>query len=542
MSEQRRSLAVKFRRFLLAVPIRIKLAGIVMLPVLILGLSLNYWVRTGLSDWLSYLLSETRIDVAMQVGSRSVILVTVLAAIASILFASTLAFLFTRPILELRKVALQVAGGELDSRALVLGKDEVGEVAVAFNTMIDRLVESRRELEHTNKRLEAMNQVAMAATREVRVQEILDAILYNTLDVMGLQAGWVFLRHPEAGTFDLVAANGLDPQLRDRLLHEGGSNACYCQQALMQGSLGKTATLRDRCIYQQSNGSGRDHQGCQGHVTIPLEAGDIKFGMINLLCQEEFVPSGEEMELLTAIGAQASEIVATAWLRTQLVEKEAARRTLLESLVAAEEDERFRLARELHDGAGQTLTSLLVRLKMLETRAGSEPVRAGLAEMQEHVSATIEEVRALSHRLQPAALEEFGLPLALETLVQEMARESGLMAEVRCDLGNKTLQPETEKMLYRIAQESLTNVVRHAGASRVEVELIAIPYAVCLRIEDDGCGFDPDRLPDNGGERRLGLSNMRERARMLGGSMVIETAPGRGTSVQVRAPLEAEGV
>lgn len=110
MSEQRLSLATKFRRFLLAVPIRIKLAGIVMLPVLILGLSLNYWVRTGLSDWLSYLLSETRIDVAMQVGSRSVILVTVLAAIASILFASTLAFLFTRPILELRKVALQVAG------------------------------------------------------------------------------------------------------------------------------------------------------------------------------------------------------------------------------------------------------------------------------------------------------------------------------------------------------------------------------------------------------------------------------------------------
>lgn len=489
----------------------------------------------------SYLLSETCISVAMQVGSRSVILVTVLAAIASILFASTLTFLFTRPILELRKVALQVAGGKLDSRAQVLARDEVGEVAVAFNTMIDRLVDSRRELERTNKRLAAMNRVAMAATREARVRKMRDAILYNTLDVMGLQSGWVFLRHSEAGTFDLVAAKGVDADLRDRLLQGAGSDACYCQQALMHDRLGKEVTLRHRCFYLQANGSGQEYQNCRGHLTIPLEAGDMKFGMINLLCRKGFTPSGEDMELLTAVGAQASEIGATAWLRMQLVEKEAARRVLLESLVAAEEDERFRLARELHDGAGQTLTSLLVRLKMLETQTKSEQIRTGLYEMQEQVSATIEEVRALSHRLRPAALEEFGLPLALETLAQEMARKSGLTVAARFDIGDKSLQPETEKMLYRIARESLTNVVRHARASHVEVELITIPYAVCLRIEDDGCGFDPERLPDKGGGRRLGLSNMRERARMLGGSRVIETTPGQGTSVQVRVPLDADG-
>jgi len=537
--DQRPSLRVQIRDFLLSVPIRAKLAGIVMLPVVILGLSLNYWVRTGLSDWLSYLLEEQRIDVAMTVGSRSVILVTVLAALASILFASTLTRLFTRPILELRKVALQVAGGKLDSRARVLARDEVGEVAVAFNAMLDRLNDSRHELERTNQRLAAMNRVAMAAARGVGVADVLDAILNNILDVMDLQRGWVFLRRPESGLFQLVTATGLDPDFQHRLARGNGREPCYCQRDLMRERLGRKAVLREQCYYVGDDSSG---DSCSRHVTIPLEARDMKFGMINLCCSGDFCPTEEDVELLTAIGAQASEIVATAWLHAQLVEKEAARRSLLESLVKAQEDERFRLARELHDGAGQSLTSVLVHLKVLETKAGSPQLRADLDQLQGQVAASIDEVRELSHRLRPAALEELGLPLAIEALAQDMAREAGLSVDVHCDLGDKTLVPETEKMLYRIAQESLTNVVRHAQASHVEVELITIPYAVCLRVEDDGRGFEPALVPAETDKRPLGLVSMEERAQMLGGSLVVETAPGRGTSVQVRVPLDAEGV
>ena len=510
MAAHRPSLRTPLRDFFLSLPIRIKLAGIVMLPVLILGLSLNYWVRTGLSDWLSYLLAEQRIEVAMQVGSRSVILVTILAALASILFASTLTFLFTRPILELRKVALQVAGGKLDSRASILARDEVGEVAIAFNTMLDRLVEKRDELQRANQRLAAMNRVAMAATRGVRIADVLDAILSNILDVMELQSGWVFLRHPESGRFQLVTAAGLDSDFRHRLAQGNGNRPCNCQRDLMINRLGKEAVLRSHCSYARDAGRNHDPNGCGRHVTIPLEARDMKFGMINLCCPGDFCPTEEDVELLTAVGAQASEIVATAWLHAQLVEKEAARRTLLESLVKAQEDEQFRLARELHDGAGQSLTSILVHLKMLEKQAGADEMRDNLGRVQEQVAASIEEVRELSHRLRPAALEELGLAHAIESLAQDMAREGNLTVDVHCDLSDKSLTPETEKMLYRIAQESLTNVVRHAQANHVELELITIPYAVCLRIDDDGRGFDPDNVPAGTKQRPLGLVSMEE--------------------------------
>lgn len=542
MSAHRPSLTIRLRDLLLSVPVRIKLAGIVMLPVLILGLSLNYWVRTGLSDWLTYLLAEERIEVAMQVGSRSVIFVTILAALASILFASTLTFLFTRPILELRKVALQVAGGKLDSRARIRARDEVGEVAIAFNAMLDRLVEKRDELQRANQRLAAMNRVAMAAARGVRIADVLDNILSNILDVMGLQSGWVFLRNPETGAFQLVTAAGLDPDFQRRLSQGNGSQPCFCQRDLMRDQLGKKAVVREQCTYAEGAGPDHAHNRCGRHMTIPLEARDMKFGMINLCCPGAFCPTEEDVELLTAIGAQVSEIVATAWFHAQLVEKEAARRVLLESLVKAQEDEQFRLARELHDGAGQSLTSILVHLKMLEKQAGAEQMRDNLGRVQEEVADSIEEIRELSHRLRPAALEELGLPHAIEALAQDMAREGNLAVDVHCDLGDKTLTLETEKMLYRIAQESLTNVVRHAHASHVEVELVTIPYAVCLRVEDDGRGFDPDNIPAGDKQRPLGLVSMEERAQMLGGSLVVETAPGRGASIQVRVPLDAEGI
>lgn len=173
----------------ISVPVRIKIIGIIMAPVLILGLTLNYWITTGLSDWLSYLLSDQRVQAAMGAGSRSVILVTILAALASIFFALMLTYLLTRLVLDLRDAALDVSKEKLDSRAKIWSKDEIGEVARAMNEMIDRLVASQAELSSANQRLEKMNQVAIAAGRELELSEVLESILRGTLEVMELEQG-----------------------------------------------------------------------------------------------------------------------------------------------------------------------------------------------------------------------------------------------------------------------------------------------------------------------------------------------------------------
>jgi signal transduction histidine kinase len=526
----------KLSDILFSVPVRIKIAGIMVLPVLILGFTLNYWTRTGLSDWLSYLLSDERVKIAMQGGSRSVILVTILATIVSIILTFLLMFILTKPLLELREVALQVARGNLASRARVWANDEIGEVARSVNAMIDQLVTGQENLKRANQRLEAMNRVAMAAGRELKLKEVLNAVLHGTLEIIGSQSGWVTLLDSESNRFRPATELNLTDD-NDFILLKSPDELCACQKDLLAGELGQIAVMRQCERLQSRSPEGPNYH----HISIPLEARGRRFGLISLLCSEQTEVAAEDIELLTTIGAQASEIVANAWLHTRLAEKEVARQALLRALVKAQEDEKARLARELHDGAGQTLTSLLVRLKTLEKRAASDNLSNNIIDLCDSVSETIEQVREISYRLRPAALEEFGLEFALQTLIQEMTVEAGLKAEYIHDLGGHSLSPDVETTLYRMAQESLTNVVRHAEATHVLVELTAIPYAVCLRIEDDGQGFDPEALAIDEDRRRLGLIDMQERAEIQGGSLLVYSAPGAGTSVQVRVPLQEKG-
>jgi signal transduction histidine kinase len=520
-----------------AVPVRVKIAGIVMLPVFVLGLSLNYWIKTGLSDWLSYLLSDQRVQVAMSAGSRSVILVTFLAALFSMILGFFLTYILTRPLLDLHKVVLAVTAGDLDARAPVWAKDEIGDVASSVNEMINRLTASQTQLTAANKRLEALNRVAMAAGKELELREVLNAILKGTLEILDLDKGWVYLRENDQTRYYLAHQIGLSEPLQGCLYPGREDELCPCQRDLEAGKMDPYGTARFDCPRIQDAFPDMKHTE---HLTIPLQAKGQTFGMINLLCDRDIQPSQESMELISAIGAQASEIVANAWLHARLVEKEEARRALLESLVRTQEDERGRLARELHDEAGQTLTNLVVRLKTLEQKIISEDIRAELNKLQGIVEVSIDQVRELSYRLRPALLEDFGLARAIQNLAEEMFKDTGIKIRCRFDLQTGGLPRDVEIAMYRITQESLTNIIHHAQAQHVDVELTQTPLGICLRVEDDGAGFDPDRMPVRKGKPHLGLIGMQERAEMLGGSLNIFTSLQTGTSVEVRVPIIPE--
>jgi signal transduction histidine kinase len=519
----------KIAEMFLAVPVRVKIAGIMLLPVLILGFSLNYWIRTGLSDWLSWLLDSNRVRVAMQAGSRSVLLVTALAAIVSILLTYVLMLLLTQPLLELRQIVRRIGQGDLSSRARVWAHDEIGEVGREVDRMVERLAEAHQDQLDKNRRLAALNHVATAVGRDLDLDIVLDVALRSTLDVMELEQGWIFLKEPGSDRFHLASKVGLEPD-EVASLQDTKGDLCLCQQSLMRGELAGRAILRE-CGNKtlRSNGS----SGPARHISIPITARGSAFGVMNLRWLPTSVPGQEDIELLSTIGAQISEAVANAHLHATVREKEAARRVLLAALMKAQEDERLRLARELHDGAGQALTSLLVRLKAMEAPGDDRDI----AGMCQDVSATIERVRSIAYRLRPAALEELGLEVALRTLAEDMTREAGLELRFDSSLGEARFPEEVETTLYRIAQEGLTNIVRHAACRSVHVELIRLPYAACLQIEDDGCGFDPNELARAGGARSLGLIGIRERAENLGGSVAVLSAPDSGTCLQVRIPI-----
>jgi two-component system, NarL family, sensor histidine kinase DevS len=207
-------------------------------------------------------------------------------------------------------------------------------------------------------------------------------------------------------------------------------------------------------------------------------------------------------------------------------------RDALRRVVAAQELERRRLARELHDETGQALTSILLGLKPLED-AVPERESAAVADLRELVVATLQDVRRLAVELRPQALDDFGLVAALGRLTDTFADQTGIPVDFEAALGGERLPSEIETALYRIVQESLTNVVKHARASTVSISLTRKPGGVTAVIEDDGKGFEPERPGDDA----FGLVGMRERVALLDGSLAVESSEGSGTTIAVEIPL-----
>jgi two-component system sensor histidine kinase UhpB len=209
---------------------------------------------------------------------------------------------------------------------------------------------------------------------------------------------------------------------------------------------------------------------------------------------------------------------------------ETERRESARVALAAQERERLRVARELHDEIGQSLTA--ATLSAERAAAGDS---AGLQSVADQIKASLDDVRRIARQLRPEALDDLGLHNALITLCSRMAAQGNLRIERRLEAGLPALAPDVELVVYRVAQESLTNVVRHASATRAMVSLeIEGPWMV-LRVRDDGRGL-PDRLP--GGT--AGMAGMRERALLVGGRLAITSTPGEGTEVELQVPLGRE--
>ena len=217
-----------------------------------------------------------------------------------------------------------------------------------------------------------------------------------------------------------------------------------------------------------------------------------------------------------------------------IAEKEAARTRLLAQLINAQEDERKRIARELHDDIGQALTSLLVGLKVIDQLDGSGAVQTKVGELRQVAGETLEEVRLLSRQLRPSALDDLGLAAAMERYISEFCqRYPQLPVDFHADLATR-LPATIETSLYRLVQEAMTNAARHSEATALSVLLTQRPTHVQAIIEDNGCGFDPEAIRRAG--RSVGLHSMAERAELLGGRLEIESSS-EGTTVFVEIPL-----
>lgn len=238
--------------------------------------------------------------------------------------------------------------------------------------------------------------------------------------------------------------------------------------------------------------------------------------------------------LADAFNQMTTELSRTDELRK---EREVLRRQLLEKVITTQEEERKRIARELHDSTSQTLTSLIVGLRVMETNCPDGPVQGQAHDLRAVAAQTLDEVHALAIALRPRILDDLGLAAALERLTADWQTRHKIPLDFLIHLGETRLPGEIETTLYRIVQETLTNIARHACAGSVSVLVERRGAEVVAVVEDDGIGFD---VGDTEEERHLGLLGMRERAELLGGRLTIESTPGAGTSIYVDIPLQPE--
>ncbi|MBI2955418.1 MAG: HAMP domain-containing protein [Chloroflexi bacterium] len=231
-------------------------------------------------------------------------------------------------------------------------------------------------------------------------------------------------------------------------------------------------------------------------------------------------------------------------LYEELQRKEEVRRELLRKLITVQEEERRRIARELHDETSQALTALTVGLGTAanSTFANAEDIKRHIEALRPLVIETLDGVHRLIFDLRPSSLDDLGLVAALQTYAQSRLEDIGIKVRFQVDGLEERLPPQLETALFRIVQEAMTNIAKHAEADQVTVSLKLRDGEVSASVEDDGRGFDVDRVfQAQGKERGFGLLGMSERVALLRGEMVLTSRPGRGTRIDVRLPLDERG-
>lgn len=255
-----------------------------------------------------------------------------------------------------------------------------------------------------------------------------------------------------------------------------------------------------------------------------------RFGAGDLAARASAPRNYDELAALArAFNAMADSLAAR---HGEAVEAREQLRALASRLQVAREDEAARIARELHDEIGQLLTSLKIDLSRLPAHDGAA-LRAGIDDMNQRIAAALDFVRRISAELRPGVLDKLGLAAALQWQAREIEARTELAVQLEAEELTPPLSERTSVSLFRIAQEALTNVVRHAGASVVEITLADTDRGILLSVHDDGRGIPPDAVTAS---ESLGLIGMRERALLIGGELSIHREPGGGTTVEVRVP------
>ena len=400
---------------------------------------------------------------------------------------------------------------ELAYVAVVIG------AGVTMAVPVERERRQRRRAEATSRRLSLLNEIA-TLTLTADLQHTLDEALDALVGVLGLDAACVATVDPDDGRILVpLARHPDDPAGRARL------DTCL-QRCPDDCAPGQVHTV-DPGVMVVPFGTDLPNPGPAGRVS----------GMLVVQLDPARPLGSDDRQLLVGVGNQLATAVAT----TRLKDLERDRvRSYARAVTSAQEEERKRIARELHDEAAQNLVAIRRGLDALASLPGSghRPATEVQA-LRDLTGETLAGLRRFSRDLRPPVLDDLGLASALESLVDDLDRRTGLVVDLAVQGAPSRLPATTELVLFRIAQAALRNVEQHADATRITVALSFEPDGIRLSISDDGRGVTlPDEITELAAGGKLGVLGMHERAHLVDAELDIDTAPGRGTCVTVAVP------
>lgn len=390
-------------------------------------------------------------------------------------------------------------------------------IAIENARLYTALSEREAEVERALRRSETSVDIARAVGGETDVERVLDLIVKRARALVEARTLLVLLRR--GGRLVVVAQAGVVGEAVERL-------TIPTEDAVFQAAMQERVAQHLEPGSPPSEARLRERLGAEAALVVPLLFRGYAVGTLVALDREaggEF--DEEDLRLLHAFATSAATAVATA----QSVEAER-----LQQRVEIGERERERWAQELHDEALQGLAAIRISLAAaIQSEAGGrgERIEAAAVEAVERLEDQIDELSRLINDLRPASLERLGLAGALQALAEECSARGGFEIEAEIEIeGN--LDSEEERVVYRLVQEALNNVLKHASAASASVSAQLIDHHVQIAVKDDGCGFDPDLATDG-----RGLLGMRERIELLGGEIEIRSEPDHGTQVSARVPL-----
>ena len=390
-----------------------------------------------------------------------------------------------------------------------------GQAAVAIENA--RLYEASTRW---SRQLQSLNEVGNALATETDLDSLLDLVVRRLRELVGARIVAVAL--PSGGDeLRIAAVAGAEAEglLGTTLSRSESKSGAVLNRRRSERS---DSVIDDPEVHQEVT----RRMAVRTGMWVPLIAHDRVIGVLEIHDKEgsDARFSDDDLRLAETFASRAAVAVEL----SQRVARDAVAR-----VVQAQELERQRLARELHDETGQALTSIILGLKPLEDALANAPARAALSELREQVVHALQDVRRLAVELRPSVLDDYGLGPALERLTDAFAERSGLRVGFHSALGETRLPTEMEIALYRVVQESLTNIAKHANAQSVSVSVSRRASGIAAVIEDDGDGFDQRTVRKEG----VGLLGMRERLALLDGRLEIESRPGHGTTLVAEVPL-----